>query len=149
MKRLTLILSILFFTTLGAFAQLEDPVSWSYSAKKTGPNEATVYIRANIEEGWHLYSQHIKPGGPNKTTFTYPTSKEYTLVGKTMEPKPITKFEKIFNMDVTYFDNQVIFQQKVKLNKATANFKGKVEFQVCDATRCLPPTEVEFTIPIK
>ncbi|RZK49043.1 MAG: sugar transporter [Pedobacter sp.] len=149
MKQITLILSLLFFTSIGAFAQLENPVTWSYSAKKTGPNEATVYIKANIEDGWHMYSQNMKPGGPTKTTFTYNTSKDYTLIGKTMEPKPKSKFEKVFNMEVSYFDNQVIFQQKVKLNKGTTNVKGKVEFMVCDATKCLPPDEVQFTIPIK
>lgn len=149
MKRITLILSLLFFTSLGAFAQIEEPVTWSYFAKKISPTSATVYIKASIEEGWHLYSQTVKPGGPNKTVFTFPKSKDYTLVGGTIEPKPISKFEKVFNMDVPYFANKVVFQQKVKLNKGAKAVKGKVEFMVCNDSKCLPPTEIEFTAPIK
>lgn len=149
MKRFTLILSLLFFASFGAFAQLEDPVTWSYVAKKTSATEATVYIKANIEEGWHLYSQTVKPGGPNKTVFTFPKSKDYTLVGTTVEPKPISKFEKVFNMNVPYFADQVVFTQKVKLNKGTTTVKGKVEFMVCNDSKCLPPSEIEFSVPVK
>ena len=149
MKRVTLILSLLFFTSLGAFAQLDEPVSWSYVAKKTSATEATVYIKASIEENWHLYSQAVKPGGPNKTIFTFAKSKDYTLVGGTTEPKPISKFEKVFNMNVPYFKDEVVFQQKIKLNKSATTVKGKVEFMVCDDKKCLPPNEIAFSVPIK
>jgi len=149
MKRITLILSLFFISALSAFAQLEDPVSWSYVAKKTSPTEATIYIRATLEDKWHLYSQTTKPGGPTKTVFTFAPSKEYTLVGKTIEPKPISKFEKVFNMEVQYFENEVTFLQKVKLAKGTTVVKGKVEYGVCDDKSCLPPTEVAFSIPVK
>ncbi|MEJ5993968.1 protein-disulfide reductase DsbD domain-containing protein [Pedobacter sp. Du54] len=149
MKRITLILSLLFFTSLGAFAQLEDPVSWAYFAKKTSPTEATIYVKATLEDGWHIYSQTTKPGGPTKTVFTFAPSKEYSLIGKTIEPKPISKFEKVFNATVSYFADEVVFQQKVKLNKGAKVVKGKVEFGVCNDSKCLPPTEVEFSVPIK
>ena len=149
MKRITLILSLLFFTSIGAFAQLDEPVSWSYVAKKTSATEATVYIKASIEENWHLYSQTVKPGGPNKTIFTFAKSKDYTLVGGTTEPKPISKFEKVFNMNVPYFADEVVFQQKIKLNKGATTVKGKVEFMVCDDKKCLPPNEIAFSVPVK
>lgn len=149
MKKITLVVSLLFFTSLGAFAQILDPISWSYSAKKTSATEATVYIKAILDQGWHLYSQTVKPGGPTATVFTFPKSKDYTLVGKTIEPKPIVKFEKVFNMSVAFFQDQAIFQQKVKLNKGAKTVKGKVEFGVCNDESCLPPSEVEFNIPIK
>lgn len=148
MKRITLILSLVFFSSLGAFAQLENPVSWSYAATKTSSTEATVYIKANIEDNWYMYSQNIKPGGPNKTLFTFPASKDYTLVGKTIEPKPSTKYENVFKMEVGYFKDQVVFQQKIKLKKPTVVVKGSVNFQVCDDTSCLPPTDVAFSIPV-
>ncbi|RZL46005.1 MAG: sugar transporter [Pedobacter sp.] len=150
MKKITLIVAMVIMTTISAFAQLENPVTWQYAAKKTpGKNEATLYIKASIDPNWHLYSQNLKPGGPNKTEFTFTKSKDYTLVGKTMEPKPITKYEKVFKMDVSYFENEVLFTQKIKLNKGTTAVKGKVEFMVCDDKQCLPPSEVTFSIPVK
>lgn len=149
MKKITLILSFVFFSAMGAFAQLENPVSWAYVAKKTGPNEATIYLKATIDDSWHIYSQNLKPGGPNKTIFTFSPSKDFTLVGKPIEPKPITKYEKSFKMDVAYFENEVVFQQKIKLKKGTTVVKGKVEFMVCNDTSCLPPNDVTFSIPVK
>jgi DsbC/DsbD-like thiol-disulfide interchange protein len=148
MKKLTLILA-LFFISAGAFAQIENPVTWSYGQKKISKTEAIIYLKASIEDGWHIYSQNIKPGGPIKTSFTFAPSKDFVKVGKTIEPKAATKFEKVFNMNVSYFKDQVVFQQKVKLLKPTATVKGKLEYMVCDETRCLPPTEVEFTVQVK
>lgn len=149
MKRIILILTLVFFSAVGAFAQLENPVSWAYSAKKVSNTEAVLYIKATIEDDWHIYSQNIKPGGPNKTIFTFSPSKDFSLIGKTTEPKPITKYEKVFKMDVLYFENEVVFQQKIKLNKGTTVIKGKVEFMVCNDKQCLPPNEVTFSIPVK
>ena len=52
-------------------------------------------------------------------------------------------------MNVSYFEKAVIFQQKIKLNKAATTAKGKVEFMVCNDRQCLPPEEIEFSIPVK
>lgn len=144
--------SLMIFAVLLAgstFAQILKPVKWSYAAKRTSATEAVVFIKATIDKGWHIYSQN--PGdGPAATAFTFAPSKYYSLVGKTGEPKPITKFEKAFGSNVSYFENSAIFQQKVKLKSATAtNVKGSFEFMVCNDSRCLPPDEVEFNIPIK
>ena len=148
MKRIFLVLTALIIT-LGAKAQVESHVRWSYAAKKISATEAVVFIKATIDQGWHIYSQTVKDGGPVKTEFTYTPSKEYALVGKTIEPKPITKYEKVFSMNVGYFENSVVFQQKIKLKSAkAAAVKGKLEFMTCNDSKCLPPDEVEFSIPL-
>jgi DsbC/DsbD-like thiol-disulfide interchange protein len=149
MKRITLILSFLVLSVFVASAQIENPVKWSYGQKKISKTEAIVFIKASIEDGWHIYSQNVKDGGPVKTSITFAPSKDYVKVGTTSEPKPVTKFEKSFDMNVSYFEKQVIFQQKVKLNKPSATVKGKVEFMVCNDSKCLPPTEVEFSVQVK
>jgi hypothetical protein len=148
MKRLILFLAIA-ASTITAKSQILKKVTWSYAAKKTSKTEATVYFKATIDEGWHVYSQTVKEGGPIKTTFTFPASKEYTLVGKTIEPKPITKYEETFSMNVSYFEKSVVFSQKVKLTGAKAVVKGTIEFMTCDDKQCLPPEEVSFSIPVK
>jgi hypothetical protein len=52
-------------------------------------------------------------------------------------------------MNVGYFENSVVFQQKVKLKSAkAAAVKGKLEFMTCNDQKCLPPDEVEFSIPL-
>lgn len=148
-KKFSYVLVVLLLSVMGASAQIETPVTWSYAQKKISNTEAVVYIKATIKDGWHIYSQNVKPGGPVKTTVKFNPSKDFTTVGKTIEPKPITKFEKVFDMTVGYFENAVVFQQKIKLNKPTTTVAGTVEFMVCDATKCLPPDEIKFSILVK
>lgn len=135
--------------SISASSQILKPVKWSYAAKKTSKTEATLYLKATIEEGWHIYSQNLPVGGPVKTSFNFEASKVYKPVGKTIEPKPITKFEKSFDMNVSYFEKSVIFQQRVKLTGDRASVKGTLEYMVCDDSQCLPPETVAFSIPIK
>lgn len=149
MKRLTLLFALLITTALGASAQIEDPVSWAFGSKKISSTEAVVYLKATIEDGWHVYSQNVKPGGPIKTTIKFAPSKEFSKVGVTAEPKAITKYEKTFGMNVSYFENEVVFSQKVKLVKGQALVKGTIEFMTCNDRKCLPPSEVPFSIQVK
>ncbi len=144
-----LLLMIVFMISASAYAQIEAPVKWSYAAKKLNNNEAVILLRATIQDGWHIYSQNVKDGGPIKTSFTFAPSKDYTLVGKPSEPKPVTKYEEAFKMNVSYFEKTVTFQQKIKLksNKVTA-IKGQLEFMTCNDKKCLPPDDVDFTVPL-
>jgi thiol:disulfide interchange protein DsbD len=146
MRRLFLALVALFLS-LGAYAQIESPVKWSYGAKKISSTEAVVFLRATIEDGWHIYSQDVKDGGPIKTSFTFDPSKDYALVGKTSEPTPVTRFEKAFSMNVSYFEKSVIFQQKIKLKSPDVSvIKGKLEYMTCNDKKCLPPEDLDFSV---
>ncbi len=149
MKKIFVIIGLLIATS-SAFAQIESPVKWSYAAKKLSNTEAIVFIKATIQDGWHIYSLNVKDGGPIKTSFTFNPSKKYSVEGKTSEPTPITKFEKNFKMDVSYHEKTVIFQQKIKLKSTTdVVVSGKLEFMSCNDMKCLPPDDVDFSIPIK
>ncbi len=149
MTKLLLAVTAMFLFSVGAKAQIESHVTWAFAAKKTSATEATVLIRATIDKGWHVYSQNVKEGGPVKTSFTFDPSKEYTLVGKTIEPTPINRYEKAFSMNVGFFENSVVFQQKIKLKAKATTVTGKLEFMTCNDTKCLPPDEVKFSIPVK
>jgi DsbC/DsbD-like thiol-disulfide interchange protein len=148
MKKLFLVIALLVIGA-GAYAQIESPVKWAYAAKKISSTEAVVFLRATIQDGWHIYSQDVKDGGPIKTSFTFSPSKEYSLTGKTTEPTPLTKFESAFNMNVSYFEKSVTFQQKIKLKSPNASMvKGKLEFMTCNDRKCLPPDDIDFSIPL-
>ena len=148
MKKI-LALSAALMLSLGAFAQIETPVKWAYAAKRTSPAEATVFIKATIEDGWHVYSQYVPEGGPIKTSFTFAPSKGYSLVGKPVEPKADSKFDKQFKMNIGFFEKEVVFQQKVKLKSTNAaTVKGQLTYMVCNDRRCLPPEDVTFSVPV-
>jgi DsbC/DsbD-like thiol-disulfide interchange protein len=109
-----------------------------------------IMIKATIDKGWHIYSQHVAEGGPVKTTFTFDPDKKYQMAGKTLEPKPVTRYEKAFGMDVNFFEHSVVFQQKVKLNSSgPVTVTGSLEYMTCNDERCLPPDTVPFTVVIK
>lgn len=148
MKKL-LFAVIVLLCAINTNAQILTPVKWSYAAKKLNATEAVLFIKATIDEGWHVYSQNVKDGGPVKTTITFTPSKEYTLVGNTMEPTPVTRFEKAFNMNVSFFEHSVIFQQKIKLKAGQTVVKGQLEYMTCNDRQCLPPEDVDFSIPVK
>ncbi len=148
MKKILTIAAVLLIS-LGAYAQIEHPVKWAYAAKKTGSTEVTVYLKATMEQGWHIYSMHLKDGGPIKTSFTFAKSKDYSLIGKTTEPTPIKKYDKQFAMNIGYFENEVIFEQKVKLRSPNVSaIKGTLEYMTCNDKKCLPSDDVNFSVPI-
>jgi DsbC/DsbD-like thiol-disulfide interchange protein len=147
--RKLLLLAIVLVMSSAAFAQIESPVKWAYGAKRISATEAVVFLRATIDDGWHIYGLNVKDGGPIKTSFTFPVSKDYTLIGDVSEPAPTTKYESTFKMTVPYFEKTVTFQQKIKLKTAGATVvKGSLEYETCNDKKCLPPDDVDFVIPI-
>ncbi len=145
-------LLIAFAATLlsaSSYAQIESHVKWGEGVKKISATEVEILIKATIDEGWHIYSVNQKDGGPVKTTITFSPSKEFSLVGKTTEPIPVTKFEKSFGINVSYFETSVIFKQKIKLKAKQTTIKGKIEFMTCNDQKCLPPEDIDFTVAIK
>ena len=142
----TMILVISVITTK---AQIESPVKWAFGAKKLSNKEAVIFFKATIQDGWHIYDQNMADGGPVRTAFTYVPSADYSLIGETMEPKPIKKYEDVFSMDVDYYEHSVVFQQKIKLNSSHAIIKGKLVYMACTDQKCLPEDDIDFSIPIK
>jgi len=52
-------------------------------------------------------------------------------------------------MNVSYFEKTVTFQQKIKLKSAkTASIKGKLEYMTCNDMKCLPPEDLDFSVPL-
>lgn len=134
-----------FFSLFGAQAQIE-PVKWNAEVEKLSETEYNLVYKASIEEHWHLYSQTLPEGGALPTEFLYDSiasSKDFKLVGKAKESPSITKFDKVFAMDLTFFDNEAIFTQKVQiLNPEIKSIQSEVSFQACDDAKCIFESEI-------
>lgn len=148
MKKIIITAAALLFV-ISAYSQVLSPVKWAYAAKKTGKEEAVILIKATIDKGWHIYSQHGADGGPVKTALKFDPSATYMLVGTATEPKPATKYEKAFDMNVSYFEKVVVFQQKVKLKGDASTLKGTITYMACSNKECLPPEDVEFNVTVQ
>jgi thiol:disulfide interchange protein DsbD len=142
-----LLLSLLIHT---ATAQIFNPVSWSTSVVDNNDGTFDLQMKAEIEKGWHLYSQSLpSDDGPIATEFAFKESSDYELIDKVIEPKAITEYDPNFDMDLNYFKESVVFTQKVKsLNPGELKAIAEVYFMVCDEEKCLPPeyVDLEFTI---
>jgi DsbC/DsbD-like thiol-disulfide interchange protein len=151
MKKLLIILTLC-ASSLFAKAQIEEPVKWSYGSKKISETEGVLFLKATINEGWHLYSAYQGLGGPVKTSFKFKPSKDYLKVGKITEPKPNTVFSQTFGINVSSFEKEVVFQQRVKLRQFKQEkpvvINGSVEFMACTDHKCLSPETVDFSITL-
>ena len=149
MKRFFLSLCLLLFVGFQLFAQVFEPVKWTFESKQDG-QEATLIFRAVIEEGWHLYDTQLPEGGPVKTSIHFADSTLFDFAGEfTKEPQPTEFFDKTFNMKLGYFSKQAVLTQKVKIkSQAKTEIKGFVEFMSCNDETCTPPSEAEFTFQL-
>jgi hypothetical protein len=125
-------------------------VKWTFSSRKTAENTWEVKMIATISGSYHMYSQ--KPGaeGPVPTTFTFAPNPLLTLNGGVKESgKMIKKYESAWPGNVNYYEKQVEFTQMVTLKgKVKTNLSGKVEFDVCNDSECLPPSTVEIKVAV-
>ncbi len=131
-------------------AQVLNPVKWTFSSRKISDTEAELVFKAQIDKGWHLYSQFIDDGGPIPTKFTIEKSKNFQLIGKVTEGKPEKIHDQNFGIDLLFFQKNAEFKQKLKITSLKPfEVKGKVDFMVCDDSRCLPPDAKEFSIQLE
>jgi len=142
-KSFTLIFSLIIFHF--SQAQILSPVKWSWKAEQLKDDEYNLVFTANIDKGWHLYSQFIGEGGPVPTSFVFEKNSDVQIVGKVAEAgnKVTEGMDDMFGINAKKFDERVVFTQKVKVLKNTT-LKGSVEYMVCDDSRCLPPDAKEF-----
>lgn len=147
MRKITLLLSVLFCCLIGVQAQILEPVKWKTEFKTLPDNEAEIVFTGKVDAGWHVYSVDLPDGGPISATFNIDDLKGAELVGKlTPRSKVVTKFDKIFEMNLTFFDGSTaVLSQKFKITGKEYAVKGYLEYGACNDESCLPPSQVPFS----
>ena len=149
LKKITQIFLLVSLSISIANAQ-DNPVHFKLSNKKVSACEYDLIFSATIDEPWHMYSLNkLADDGPNPTVFTFTKSKDYELVGKVIQGKPLKEFDKVFEMNVEYFKHTASFTQRIKLlSDKKITIKGKYEFQACTEEKCIfPPADnFDFTL---
>lgn len=146
------IYTVLFTILAGAAtAQIKDPVSWTFEAKKKTADTYEVVLSANIQGKWHIYSQKTGKGGPIPTKVSFKANPLLNITGAVKEVGKVEKiYDEIFQTDVLYLSNKVQYVQTVKLKgKAKTNITGTIEYMVCDDSQCLPPAKKSFDIKLQ
>ena len=144
----------LFLMTAAAVAnaQVLNPVQWTFTSKKTGDKTYEIHLTANIQGGWHLYSQTQPADAINiPTAVLFNVNPLISMDGKTKEVSSMDVYkDKRLGISANQYKDQVDFVQKIKLKVGTkTNISGTVEYQTCDDKKCLPPKKMAFNLALK
>ncbi|MCH2080931.1 protein-disulfide reductase DsbD domain-containing protein [Kordia sp.] len=130
-------------------AQL-NPVKWDFSAEKVDLNTYELVFKAEINDGWYVYSQYIGEDGPIPTSLYFADKLGVTILEQATEEggKKIEGYDNMFDMELVKFAHKMIIRQKVKLINGATNLKGYLEFMTCDNAQCLPPKAIDFAFEL-
>ena len=143
MKRLYVILLML-STVLSMSAQMVDPVHFTSQLKELANGEAEIIFTGKIDAGWHVYSTNLV-GGPIPATFNKRKMEGVETIGKLKaRGNEQQKFDKLFDMEVRYFEGIATFVQKIKFTKEKYLIDCYLEYGACNDEMCMPPSSVEF-----
>ena len=144
MKKL-LTICVLLVAFVAAKAQMMDPVHFTTQMKDLKNGEAELVFKATIDAGWHVYSTGLGDDGPISASFHQIKMDGAQPVGKLQaRGKEIKQFDKLFEMELRYFEQAVTFVQKIKFTKPKYDIDCYIEYGACNDQSCLPPSEVAF-----
>ena len=142
-KFLTLFLSVLL--AVAAHAQMMDPVHFSSELKMLGGDQAEIIFSGTIDDGWHVYSTDLGNDGPIQATFNKVKMEGAETVGKLMpRGNEVKQFDKMFNMELRFFEKKATFVQKIRFTKPEYDIDCFLEYGTCSDEMCLPPSEVSL-----
>ncbi len=140
------------FILIPLFCFSQEPIKWLTSVEKKSDNSYVLSTTAKIQDNWRLYSQNLEKGGALPTEFVFEDESIFDSFSIVSEPKPITKYDPIFQMDQSYFINEVIYSQEVVLK---GNYKDDIltqnlYYQVCDDRVCIfQDVKLEYSLSNK
>ena len=134
---------LMLLTAFSAWAQ--NPVHFTVSQKQVSPTELDVTFTGKIDAGWHVYSPGLPADGPISASVTTEKCEGAKPLGKVQaKGKEISTFDKIFEMNLRYFENSVTFVQRYQLTGGKYHVSGFLEYGTCNDEMCMPPGNVEF-----
>jgi hypothetical protein len=148
MKRISLSLLFLVAGLAGLAQTSKSLVTWKYSTVKL-KSGYQVHMTAQISPDYRIYSQNPVNGTP--TVFSFANSPFVTVEPQILEfGTPISKNEwGMWKLETRSYEKTVDFVVKVKLKvKTKTNLYGKVKFIVGNDSKALPPSEVNFVVPV-
>ncbi|MDA8559235.1 thioredoxin family protein [Flavobacteriaceae bacterium] len=129
---------VILFLTLSFLGYSQDPITFETKVKKISENTFELVTTANIQNKWRLYSQNLLSGGAIPTEFIFDNkSQSIKLIGDVSESQSITKFDPIFQIEQSYFENQSTFTQLIETNKIIDDITAVIAYQACDDVVCI------------
>ena len=137
------LLAVIF--SISVRGQMIDPVHFTSQLKMLEGDEAEIVFSATIDDGWHVYSTDMGNDGPISATFNVVKMDGVETVGKLKPRGTVTKeFDKMFDMELRFFERKAMFVQKVRFTKPQYTIDCYLEYGACNDEMCMPPTQVEL-----
>ena len=145
MKNKLLLIMLAALVGLTARGQIMDPVHFTSQLKMLGGEEAEIIFSATVDDGWHVYSTDMGDDGPVSATFNAVKMDGAEPVGK-LKPrgKVIKEYDKMFGMELRFFEHQAAFVQKIRFTKPRYTIDCYLEYGACNDEMCMPPSQVEL-----
>src|SRR5690554_1429249 len=151
--RFLLNLTFLILLAFPSFAQIISPPRWdiqfSENEVKVG-DEVELVFKAQIPINWYIYSNDFDPDlGPLLTELILEDSIGVGRIGKLKPIEPKTKFEEIWEGDVTYFEKEGEFRQSLTVTAESVQLAGHLFYQMCSdiSGQCINYEE-DFTVQL-
>lgn len=109
-----------------------------------------VIVTGKIDSTWHIYSPKTNQSlGPIPLTAQMIPDKNVKLKGEVVfMTEPFSYNDENFGGVVYVWENEMTLRQNIKCaGQGTVNLI--LNYMACNVTQCLPPVQVELTIPIK
>jgi thiol:disulfide interchange protein len=142
-----------FLLVVPSFAQIISPPQWDIQFSSKSPKvgeEVELVFKAKIPLNWYIYSNDFDPDlGPLLTELFLEDSigVERKVDLKAIDPK--TKYEEIWEGDVTYFDNEGEFRQRFTVTAENVKVGGHLFYQMCsDVTGQCINYEEDFNLQL-
>lgn len=133
------------FFILAAQAQMQNPVHFTSQLKELKGGEGEIVFSATIDNGWHVYSTDLGDNGPISASFNAVKMEGVEKVGKLQaRGNEIKQFDKMFDMELRFFEKAVTFVQKIRFTKPEYDIDCYLEYGTCNDQSCLPPSEVSL-----
>lgn len=145
MKKIYLIGLLAVFFSTSVWGQMVNPVHFTSQLKMLANDQAEIIFSATIDPGWHVYSTDLGDDGPVSATFNAVKLEGVEKVGKlTPRGQVIKQYDKMFDMELRFFETKATFVQKVRFTKPQYVIDCYLEYGSCNDEMCMPPSQVEF-----
>ncbi|CAN5414331.1 cytochrome c biogenesis protein CcdA [soil metagenome] len=143
--------SFFVFLSFSVPAQILYPVQWETEVKNIDDKNLALFIKAKMDSGWHIYSQHIEEGGPIPTSIIFYDLKSKKNLSNSWNEigHAETVYDSTFSMDLTYYGEEVAFVTSIPLAEVGNEFSGSIKYMVCDSEFCLPPADEPLAFVIE
>jgi len=156
-KPLIYMMAAWFLFAVGYAQAPVQPVSWSALASagsdlKQG-SRMTLDVKADIQDGWHVYGMNQAPEGPTPLHIAVDDNDIVQSAGAIFGTKSIKQRDASFGLDTETYTGSFVLHLPVQVKPQAATSSQSVpvsiRFQSCNDRICLPPKTVHLAVPVK